>query len=142
MTQKETKFQWTKKKYEVAEALAIGIKTQEQIANDCGVARKTIWVWMQKTEFREHVDKLTLENERATRAGILRQLFKGAEIKSKNIEDDKNTLLDYLKEIADIQGHKKQKVEHSGSVEHTGGVVVYIPDNGRDESGQDIEEGN
>ncbi|MCM1987937.1 hypothetical protein [Methanococcoides seepicolus] len=38
----------------------------------------------------------------------------------------------YVQEIADLKGLKKQKVEHSGSVEHTGSVVVYLPDNGRD----------
>jgi hypothetical protein len=42
-----------------------------------------------------------------------------------------------LKQIAEIQGHKKQKVEHSGSVEHTGSVVVYLPDNRREKEGDE-----
>ena len=44
----------------------------------------------------------------------------------------------YKMESLKLQGAYVDKIEHSGSVDHTGGVVVYIPDNGRDdESSQD-----
>ena len=133
MSQNVTEFQWSDNRLKAAKLLAEGTKTHEEIAKECGIARETISRWKQHPEFLEKIDEFTLSHELATKAGLLRELYKGADKKRENIDSDKTTHLDYMKAIADVQGHKKHKVEHSGTVEHTGGVVVYIPDNGRDD---------
>ncbi|WP_305063767.1 hypothetical protein [Methanococcoides sp.] len=74
--------------------------------------------WKKIPEFLAKVDELTLDHENATRAGLLRECYKGLDLKRGKIEQDKNTHLHYVQEIADLKGLKKQKVEHSGSVEH------------------------
>lgn len=130
MPEKVQKFKWNDNKYRAAKLLSEGTTTQQIIADDVGVNEKTLRRWNEHQEFRDYVDKLTLENELATRAGMLRALYKGAGIKEDNINDDKSTHLDYMKEIGNIQGLKTQKVEHSGEVEHH--VQVYVPANGRD----------
>ena len=126
-------FTWTNKKLDVAKAMSSGTQTQQEIAEEFDIREETISRWKRHPEFLAKIDEFTIFHELATKAGILREAYKSLDIKREKIEDDRTTHLDYLKEIADIQGHKKQKVEHSGSVEHTGGVVVYIPDNGRDD---------
>lgn len=131
------KFTWTKKKLDVAKMLSEGINPQCDIAKEIGVDETTISRWKRNPEFLEKIDEFTLSHELATKAGLLRECYKGLEIKQLKIDDDKTTHLDYLKHITEIQGHKKQKVEHSGSVEHTGNVVVYLPDNGREKTGND-----
>lgn len=126
MSENVTDFQWSENKLSVAQSIAEGKKTYAEIAEEHDINERTIYRWKEKPEFMKKVDELTLECELASRAGILRQLFKGAEIKSKNIEDDKNTLLDYLKEIGDLQGLKKQKVEQDINI--TGEMNVTAKD--------------
>ncbi len=124
----------SKKKLDVAKAIAGGTDTQRDIAKVFDINENTISRWKEHPEFLEKIDEFTLSHELATKAGLLRECYKGLEIKQLKVDYDKTTHLDYLKQIAEIQGHKKQKVEHSGSVEHTGSVVVYLPDNIREKT--------
>lgn len=138
MKQNDTEFEWSENKLKVAKLLSEGTMTHEEIANECNIARITIFRWKKFPDFMEKIDEFTLSHERATKAGLLRECYKGLYLKSDNIEGDRTTHLDYVKQITEIQGLKKQKVEHSGSVDHTGGsVVVYLPDNGREKMGDD-----
>lgn len=122
---------------DVIKALSEGTKSQCDIAKEIGIDETTISRWKRSPEFLEKIDEFTLSHELATKAGLLRECYEGVDLKVDKIENDKTTHLDYLKQIAEIQGHKKQKVEHSGSVEHTGSVVVYLPDNRREKEGDE-----
>lgn len=137
MATDDNKQLYSGKKFKVAQMLSEGIKTQKEIAKEVNITTVTISRWKQEPEYKAFIDKLTLENDMASRAGMLRALYKGASIKDKHINDDKSTHLDYMKEIGNVQGLKTQKVEHSGEIEQN--VVVYLPGNDRDElpSGKD-----
>lgn len=127
-------FKWTPQRKKAALLLSLGTKNYEEVAAEVRVHNSTLWEWRKNPIFLKEVDRLTLENELTTRAGLLRECLKGLDLKRGHIEGDKNTHLHYVQAIADLQGISKQKVELSGKMgmEHSGGVVVYIPDNGRD----------
>lgn len=131
MSKNVKEFTWSKKKLDVAKAMAEGTSTQRSIAEQFSISEVTISRWKDHPEFLNKVDEFTLDHEQATRAGLLRECYKGLNLKRDKIEDDKNTHLHYVQEIADLKGMKKQKVEHSGSIDSTESIVVYIPDNER-----------
>jgi len=109
-------FRWTEKRYTVAALLAEGKYLQREIAEICGISHKSVTAWKQNMEFMAHVDKLTLEYELATRAGLLRECYHGIIQKRDEILSDKTTHLDYVKAAADIQGLKKSEVDVTGKV--------------------------
>lgn len=115
-------FKWTNKKLDVARAIAEGIDSQRDIAKSFGMDGATISVWKQSPEFMEKVDEFTLAHERATKAGLLREAYKGLGLKEKHIEEDKSTHLDYVKYVSKIQGHEVDRVE----MEHSGGVAINL----------------
>ena len=116
MTEKVRNFKWNENRYEAAKKLSAGIETNGDIAKAAGINDRTLRRWKEDKEFMSYVDKLTLENELASRAGMLRALYRGAGIKEDNIKEDKSTHLDYMKGIAKVQGLESQKVEISGEV--------------------------
>jgi hypothetical protein len=132
-------FLWTEKRKAAALLLSTGTKTQREVCVEINITEKTMCEWRKHPEFLEEIDRLTLKNELATRAGLLREAIKGLRIKEKHIEEDKNTHLHYLHEIADLQGLLKQKVDLEGNLNHSEEVVIYIPDNGRDETKNEEE---
>jgi len=133
-TRKPPVWRWTTQRKKAALLLSIGTKKLEDVALEVGVNERTLYDWRQSSIFLEEVDHLTLKNELATRAGLIRECLKGLNLKRNHIETDKNTHLHYVQAIADLQGLTKQKFELSGNMgmEHSGGVVMYFPDNGRD----------
>ena len=116
MSDKVRNFKWNENRCEAAKKLSAGIETNEAIAKAAGINDRTLRRWKEDKEFMAYVDKLTLENEMATRAGMLRALYRGADLKAGNVKEDKSTHLDYMKVIGDVQGLKTQKIEHSGEV--------------------------
>jgi len=108
------KFIWTKRKLDIAKAMSKGTDTQGDIADAFDIAPETISRWKAHPEFMEKVDEFTLSHELATKAGLLRECYKGLDLKAGTIEDDRTTHLDYTKEIADIQGLSKHTVKHEG----------------------------
>jgi len=119
---KVKKFVWTKKKIDVAKELSEGIKTGVEIATAHNTTYKTIWEWKKYPEFLEKIDDFTIAHERGTVAGLLRELYKGLKIKSELIKEDKGKHIDYVKEIGDLKGHKKQRTE--GTMTH----IVHAPE--------------
>ena len=111
-------FTWTPKRKQAALLLSEGTKTYEEVAEAVRIHISTLWLWRQHDIFLKEVDRLTLENEKATKAGLLRIAIKALEDKKDGIKDDKNTALDWAKFIADIQGHVKQKVELDANMKH------------------------
>ena len=70
---------------------------------EVGLSENTVKKYMaQCPTFRAYVDKCTLENEHASRAGILRALMAVAKQKLPDAKDDKSTYLDYLKFIREL----------------------------------------
>ena len=116
MATDDNKQPYSGKKFKAALMLSEGIKTQKEIAKEVNITTVTISRWKQEPEYKAYIDKLTLENDMASRAGMLRALYKGADIKADQVDGDKSTHLDYMKEIGSVQGLKTQKVEHSGEV--------------------------
>jgi len=125
-------FHWTGPRMRAVLLIAEGKTRHEAIALDVGVHYSTYWDWRQHPIFQAELSRLTLANEKATREGLLRLAFRAIEAKIGNVADDRSTVLEWSKFIADLQGHMKQKIELEGNVNHTGEVVIYIPDNGRD----------
>ncbi len=110
------KFEWNEMRLSAAMMLSWGTMYQVDVAAEIGCTPERITAWKQYKEFIAKVDELTLEHETVTKAGLLREAMNGLDIKRKNMHEDKSTHLDYLKEIADIQGFKKQKVELEGGI--------------------------
>jgi len=111
-------FNWTPQRRKAALLLSEGTKTYEEVAAAVRVHYTTLWDWRKHPLFLSEVDRLTLENEKATRAGLVRLALKALKDKEAGIKDDKNTALDWAKFIADIQGHVKQKVEMDANLKH------------------------
>ncbi len=133
-------FTWTPPRKAAALALSTGLKTQREVCKELNITEKTMCEWKKSPAFLEEIDRLTLKNELATRSGLLRECLKGLDLKRDHIETDKNTHLHYVQAIADLQGLTKQKVEFEGNMNHTGEVVIYLPDNGRDKKQDDEPE--
>lgn len=121
---KSAKFNWSTKRKNAAFLLSLGTKNYNQIAEEVGIHRDTLFEWRQIPEFMEKVDTLILTNENFTRAGLLKNCLRGLDIKEHYISEDKNTYLDYIKEIAELQGYVKQKVDVKA--EHSGQIVVNL----------------
>ncbi|MDD4521720.1 MAG: phBC6A51 family helix-turn-helix protein [Methanosarcina sp.] len=111
-------FSWTPQRKQAAKLLSEGLYNYETVADMVHIHHKTLWEWRKYKEFLDEVDRLTLENDLVRRAGILRECLYGLDIKRKHIEEDNNTHLHYVKMIADIQGHIKQKVEMDANLKH------------------------
>lgn len=112
-------FIWTGQRKKAALLISEGTKNYEDIAEEVGIHRKTFWEWRQHPIFQEEVSRLTLANEKATKEGLLRLSYKAIEEKIGNLQNDKNTALDWAKFIADLQGHVKQKVDLDANMKHS-----------------------
>lgn len=112
-------FKWTGQRKKAALLISEGTKNYEEIAEEVGVHRETFWEWRKHPIFQEEVSRLTLENEKATREGLLRIAYKAIEKKMKGITDDKSTVLEWSKFIAELQGHTKQKIELDANMKHS-----------------------
>lgn len=115
---KSNVFVWTGPRKKAALLISEGIKNYEEIAEEVGVHRKTFWVWRQHPIFQAEVSRLTLSNEKATREGLLRLAYKAIEKKIGSIADDKSTVLEWSKFIADLQGHVKKQVGLDANMKH------------------------
>ena len=133
-------FNWTPQKKLAALLLSVGTIDYESVAEQVDTTDRTLRRWRDSPIFMAEVDRLTLKNEQVTLAGVLRECILGLGLKRAHIEHDSNTHLHYLKAIADVRGYTKHKVEIEGNVNHTGEVVIYIPDNGRDKKQDDEPE--
>ena len=101
---------WTEKRYKLAGLIAEG-KTYKEAGAEIGLCEGTVKCYMhQVKEFREYVDKITLENEKASRAGITRLLYKVIEEKLPNVKDDKDGVLSYLKFLHELDTENEDKV--------------------------------
>jgi len=113
-------FRWTGQRRKAALLISEGTKKYTDIALEVGVHYVTFWEWRQHPIFLAEVSRLTLANEKATREGLLRLAFKAIEEKIGNVADDRSTVLEWSKFIADLQGHVKQKVELDATMNHSG----------------------
>lgn len=109
-------FTWTAQSIEVAAMMAAGKMPLVDIAAEAGIIGSRITAWKHYKEFMDKVDELTLEYAEATRAGLLREALYGLDIKREDVKSDRSSHLDYVKEIAELQGLKKQQIEHSGGL--------------------------
>jgi hypothetical protein len=104
-------FKWTGQRKKAALLLSGGTKKYEEVATEVRVNISTLREWRKLPVFLAEVDRLTLENEKATRAGLVRAALKALDEKKDTTKEDKTTTLEWLKFIADLQGHSKQKIE-------------------------------
>lgn len=94
-----------------------------EIARRYGVSRKTLWQW--RKERPELLEIIAEERE---------EMIDRAESKLLEIigEGDVSAIKYYLSTQGKERGYTtrtEQKIE--GEVEHSGGVTIYLPDNGR-----------
>lgn len=95
---KESQFSWNETRENAAQGLADG-KTQQAVADECGVNRRTVVRWLEHPEFADEVDRLSLMTASATRAYRLRITNRIIRQKVKDdglIKTDKD-ILDWLK---------------------------------------------
>jgi|GEM_PF-4081873 len=109
-------FQWTGQRKKAALLLSEGTKTIDEIWQEVGVHERTLFDWRQHPIFKAEVSRLTLENEKATKEGLLRLAYKAIEEKIGNLRNDKNTVLDWAEFISDLQGIKTQKLEVDANI--------------------------
>lgn len=64
-------FQWNEKRSKAALGLAAGL-TQQQVADECDVDRRTILRWLEHPDFAAEVDRLSVMTDIASRAERLR----------------------------------------------------------------------
>jgi len=99
-------FTWTPKRKQAALLLSKGTKNYEEVAEEVRIHISTLWLWRQNNDFLEEVDRLTLKNELATKAGLLRLAYQAVDKKKgtdlKNLENDKTTVLDWAEFIVKI----------------------------------------
>lgn len=106
---KPNEFKWTSQKRKVAELLSTGLYSQTKAAEAVNLRRETINGWCQHPLFKAEVDRLTFLQESATRAGIVRRLLMGMDIKEGNIETDRSTYLDYIELILKVIPEETKK---------------------------------
>lgn len=99
---KPEKFNWNPKRRKAALLLSEGIHKHGEVAKIVQVSGQTISEWKKYKEFLDEIDRLTLENELATRAGLLRLAYKGVDVNKPDLREDKNTTLDWAKFITDM----------------------------------------
>lgn len=112
-------FKWTPQRKLAALLLSTGTKTNEEVAAEARIHFTTLYEWKKSPIFLAEVDRLTLENERATRAGLVRFAINALTKTEGSIGKDKNTALDWARFIADLQGHVKQKHELDANMKHS-----------------------
>lgn len=99
-------FIWTGPRKKAALLISEGTKNYDDIAFDVGVHRETFWEWRQHPIFQAEVDRLTLNNELATKAGLLRLAYKAVDkkigIDGVKLETDKTTVLDWAEFIVKL----------------------------------------
>lgn len=111
-------FKWTPQRKKAALLLSEGTLTNEEVAQETRIHFTTLYEWKKSPVFLAEVDRLTLENELATRAGLVRFALKALKDKKDAVSTDKNTALDWAKFIADIQGHVKKQVGLDANMKH------------------------
>jgi hypothetical protein len=111
-------FTWTPKRRLAAKLLSESTDSYEDIAKSVGICRDTLFEWRKEPVFLDEVARLVLNHETFSLAGLLKSCKRGLEIKEQYISEDKNTYLDYIKEIAELKGHVKQKVELDANMKH------------------------
>lgn len=148
---KETLF--TGKKLKTALMMAEGTKTQRDISEELNIHETSISRWKLDPGFMSYVDKMTVEHETASRAGLLRRAYAGVHLKQLKVGEDRSTHLDYIKFIAELQGLKGDKTTnlkdaagiraiHIYTVERgkdPESIQIFIPDNGRDSDITNLE---
>lgn len=112
-------FTWTPKRKLAAKLLSESTEPYEDIAKEVGIHRDTLLEWRKDPIFTDEVARLILKHETFSLAGLLKACKKGLEIKENYISEDKNTYLDYIKEISELKGHVKQKVELDANMKHS-----------------------
>ncbi len=109
-------FKWTGQRKKAALLLSEGTKTYEEVAEEVRVHISTLWNWRQSDTFLKEVDRLTLENEKATKAGLVRLALKAMKEKENKLKEDRNTILDWAEFLSDIQSIKTQKHEINANI--------------------------
>ena len=93
---------WTADRYRLAKNIAEG-DTYRIAGRKEHLSEATVKTYMREVpEFRAYVDKITLENELASRAGTIRLLLRALPEKIEAARSDKDTMLDYLKFMREL----------------------------------------
>lgn len=119
---KKTKFVWDDVKLKVAEAIAKGDRSLNEILTECGVSERTVYRWKKHPEFQRKVDEIIQDidiAQKAERIKIAKKVIK------QKLEHDKNKLsnkdiLDWLKYVGEEVGdyEPKQHIKITGEQEH------------------------
>lgn len=95
---KSAQFEWTEIRSKVALGLAEG-KTQQQVADECAIGRRTVVRWLEHPEFAAEVDRLTLLTGislRAERMRIVKRVVRQSVKDDQKVKTTKD-ILEWLK---------------------------------------------
>lgn len=93
---------WSADRYRLAKYVSEG-DTYREAGRKVGLAEVTVQGYMNRVpEFRAYVDKITLENELASRGGTVRMLLRQVKEKEAVAGSDKSTFLDNLKFLREV----------------------------------------
>lgn len=113
-----SQFKWDSRKIRAAELLAEGDLTQEEVGLSCDesnpVTRFSIIRWLECPEFSKRVDELVEETGLARKSEVIKLCKK--QVRDRLNNDDKDSALDWLKQLSKIQGWEKQQVDHTGNI--------------------------
>ena len=102
-------WRWTADRYRLARHISEG-DTYKVAGRKEQLAEATVKTYMREVpEFRAYVDRITLENEMASRAGTLRLLLRVLPEKIEAAGSDKDSFLDYLKFMRQLATEDEDK---------------------------------
>ena len=136
---KMSKFVWNETKLLACEAIARN-ENREQIAVRLGIADRTVRRWQEHPDFQLKISKIILEiditqkSERIKIAkAVIEKKIKAAKDSDEDVSD--KDLLEWLKYVGTEMGDysPSKKITLDGDINtHNETVVLYLPDNGRD----------
>lgn len=126
---KKTDFVWDEKKLNVAEAIAKGDRTQNQIATEFGITARTIQRWAEYPEFQRKIDEIIQDIDIAQKSERIKIAKKEIRrvLKKLDLNEDHPTsrdlvaLLKYVgEEIGDYTENKTLKIIWEGEKKEDG----------------------
>lgn len=135
-THLEPRFEWTEKRTQAALGLAEG-KPKQEVADEIGVERKTLYNWLAVSEFAAEVDRLSLMINVSSRAERLRIAMRVARQKVTDdyVETDKD-LLEWLKFAQSETDGIKLDLTKLAALDE---VDSPVADTGQDRASENVE---
>lgn len=125
-SRKKAGFVWDEVKLKLAEAVAKGDRSLNEVLTEFKIPERTFYRWKKHPEFQQKIDEIIADIDIAQKAERIKIAKK---VIRQKLEQDKDKLsskdlLDWLKYVGEEVGdyEPKQKIAHEGS------VIIQAPD--------------